>query len=361
MMALPDRAREIRERLIDAAALCAALGLRTAPRASARACMICCPAHAENTPSCSVRVAKDGTLACRCHACGWSADALGLIALVEGLSDFAEVLRRGAELANAPALAESHTAERGPKDEREPVSDEDYAAIWPLVFDAISPMRCHAMHVAAYLLARGIFADAEAAGVRGLPRDGRALVGKLLSTFDRTKLVQAGVLRAEQDALDWPAHALCVPWRDRFGRIVSVQRRRLDDVRPKYLTPRGRAPRAPFGVEHLGPALDFLGPDAEVIICEGALDTLARRRIARERGERAAVIGIYSASSPCVGLPLDLVSGRQVVLALDDDEAGDRACAALASALQGVARNFIRARPVGAKDWGDALAGSAAQ
>jgi DNA primase len=355
-----NRALEIRHRLTDAGALCTALGLQLAPRSSESRAVVCCPAHPDKTPSCSVRIAKDGTLSCRCHACGWSADALGLIALVEGLDDFAAVLARAADLACAPDLAEPEPWGRT-RVELEASSDEDYAAIWTFVLEEVSPAREHAPHVAEYLLSRGVSADAEAAGVRGRPRNGGRLVAALLKTFDRAKLELAGVLRPGCDSLDWAHHALCIPWRDRFGRIVSVQRRRVDDGNPKYLTPRGRAPRAPFGIEHLGPALAVMGPEAEIIVCEGALDTLARRRIARERGERAAVIGVYSASSPCVGLPLALMRGRQVVLALDNDEAGDAACARLAASLQGMARRLVRARPVGAKDWGDALAGSAAE
>jgi DNA primase len=151
---------------------------------------------------------------------------------------------------------------------------------------------------------------------------------------------------------------LVIPWRDRFGRISCVQRRRIDDGKPKYLSPRGRSPRAPFGVEHLAAALEYQGPDAEIIICEGALDCLARRRIAREQDERAAVIGVYSASAPAVGLPIELLRERQVVLALDNDEAGDRACRDIAIALDGVAARFIRARPTGFKDWNSALCGA---
>jgi hypothetical protein len=55
-----------------------------------------------------------------------------------------------------------------------------------------------------------------------------------------------------------------------------------------------------LGVDLLAAALAALGPDAEVVIVEGAIDYLARRRIARHRDERPAVIGVYSASSPCV-------------------------------------------------------------
>jgi DNA primase len=170
-----------------------------------------------------------------------------------------------------------------------------------------------------------------------LPRDGRDLCASLLSAFERADLEAAGVLRRGHDALDWPAWSLLIPWRDRFGRIACIQRRHLGDVKPKYRFPSGRSPVAPFGADILADALGYLGPDASIVVVEGALDCLARRRIARARGESVAVLGVASATTPTVGLPLDLLAGRRVVLALDRDEAGARGRDALGAALAGVA------------------------
>lgn len=363
----PDHAREIRVALDDARALCECLALEMAPRASARQALVLCPWHAERTPSCSVRVAKDGTIAVRCHACGASGDALSLIATVRGLDlrrEFREVLREAAEIA--------HTAPPEPREdprrstlEPEGVSDETYARIWDHVLERCTPARTVAPAVAAYLSWRGgghdLSADAEAIGLRGLPRDGRGLVASLLSTFERTDLERAGVLRPAHNAIDWPDWALLIPWRDRFGRIQCVQRRRIDDGQPKYRSPRGRSPRAPFALHLLPDSLRALGPDVEVILVEGALDCLARRAIARKRRESCAVLGVYSASSPEGGLALDLLQGRRVVLALDDDPAGDRACERLADVLSDVAAELVRERPpIGAKDWCATLMGGGA-
>jgi hypothetical protein len=181
-------------------------------------------------------------------------------------------------------------------------------------------------------------------------------VASLLRTFERADLENACVLRRGRDELSWADFSLLIPWRSRFDRIVCVQRRRLYQPNdgPRYLTPRGRAPRAPFASELLSDAL-AANPDVEVVIVEGAIDCLARRRIARARGESAAVLGVYSAAMPCQGLPMDLLLGRRVILALDADSAGERACNLLGSALQGVARELVRERPVGATDWAEAL------
>ena len=79
-----DHARELRLQLNDARALAAALGLQTAPRATARQALVLCPFHGEHTPSCSVRLAKDSTISVRCHGCGATGDALSLIAVTTG-------------------------------------------------------------------------------------------------------------------------------------------------------------------------------------------------------------------------------------------------------------------------------------
>ena len=98
-------ARDLRRRLADPGRVVTALGLgQGARRQSGDGLMIRCPApdHDDRTPSCSVRVGRDGTLAIRCHGCGWTGDVLGLIAVVDRLSvqhDFPRILARAADLA----------------------------------------------------------------------------------------------------------------------------------------------------------------------------------------------------------------------------------------------------------------------
>lgn len=358
---IPDVARALRSRLVDVRALCGALGLQTAHGATELRAMVCCPWHQENTPSCSVRVAGDGTVSVRCHACGASGDALTLVAQVRGLDprrDFRRVLEEASALVGSHVeLSEVRPMPR--QQEPESVGDETYHRVWTYVIDRCSPMQAAAPHVARYLRNRGVFDEAAAVGVRGLPSDARALIKGALGMFERRDLELAGVLRRGVECIDWRRYFLVIPWRDRWGRITFVQRRRLDhhnDGFPKYLSARGRSPRAPFGVELLAKTLEEHGPDVEVIFVEGAVDCLARRRIARDNGDSAAVLGVYSASSPAVGLPVEELRGRRVVLALDADEAGERGCRAMAQALAGVAGVFVREKPPEpAKDWAEAL------
>ena len=354
---MPDRAHELRARLTNVADLCVKLGLKVARGANARQAMAVCLWHADRTPSLSIRIAKDGTVAAKCHACGATADALGLIEKARDATDFRDVLTIAADLANAPSLAPTGHENDRQKTHEPTCSDLEYELVWNAVAEVSFPLSKAAPSVAQYLLGRGIFADAEAAGCFGLPRDGKALVASLLSTFERATLEAAGILRCGHDSLDWPEWSLCIPWRNRHGHVQCVQRRRLDSGEPKYRFPFGRAPRQPYGVEYLRDALDYAGPGAEVVITEGALDCLARRRIARQRDERCAVIGVVSASSPDIGLPVDVIKGRVVVLALDNDKHGEAACAKVYAALRGVATRFVRETPRGAKDWNAALSG----
>jgi DNA primase len=354
-------ARDLRNSapLDDPRALCDALGLGSEPRDRQRQAgglTVRCPVH--GGVSCSVTRGPDGTVRVRCFGCDFSGDAFDLVAAVRGYDvrrDFGAVVREAASLANCPIEVRPPRPEAAPR-----LSDGSYEAIASARLDLCSPLRSVAPDVARYLDARGVFADAEAIGVCGLPTDTRELVKTLLATFDRAELERAGVLRTGLDAIEWPRAPLLIPWRDRYGRITCIQRRRIDGGSPKYLSPPGRAPRAPFGMDLLAVALTQHGEDCEVAFVEGAIDTLARRRIARSCGENVAVLGVYSAASPCEGLPLDLLAGRSVLLALDDDAAGERACAKLAARLQGVARALVRERPTEAKDWADALVRGAA-
>ena len=100
-----DVVREIRNRLDNPASLVQSLGLtKGARRQAGGGLLIVCPApnHSDRSPSCSVRVGRDGTVQVRCHGCGWSGDALSLVAVVHRLDvrrRFRAVLERAAEIA----------------------------------------------------------------------------------------------------------------------------------------------------------------------------------------------------------------------------------------------------------------------
>jgi hypothetical protein len=205
---------------------------------------------------------------------------------------------------------------------------------------------------------RMVGADAIAVGLAALPV-GHALdqlVAELRQQHGPDALDRAGLGHAER--LSFPGHRLLVPWRDRDGRITTLQRRIVGarggrDV-PPYLFAKGRSvPAAPFGAELYDEAMAFLG-DVPVVVTEGPLDCLARRKLARLEGERIVVLGAPSCTTARSEWA-PYFDGRDVVIAFDADEAGDDGAQRFAETCCRGARSVEREHPRGAKDWGDVL------
>lgn len=353
-------ARELRYSLTDIPALLSALGMRW--RRDGAAYKALCPAHEERTPSCSVRIAGDGTIACRCHGCGWSGDALGLVAIVHRYDrrrDFREILRVSASIAGRWDLTDA-IGSRAPVSfvaSAAPVVTPNAPAVAPEAYSAIAAMLLElcplerAPHVADYLERRALLDVARDARLGGVPREQGAIVAELLAAFPRETLARAGVVRGGRDAIDWgQTHPLLIPWRDPTGDVAAIQRRLVNDGRPKYRWPTDIAPREPFGCELLGNG----DGDAEIIVTEGALDALARRKLARMRGDRVIVLAIPSATTIRPEWSR-YFNGRDVVIAFDADDAGTNAARRFAAEVCRDARTITRERPRVGKDVNDVL------
>jgi DNA primase len=298
-------ARQLRHDAADPLALCKRLGIDRPHVKQAGGALVCCPSHREKVPSCSVTRGPDGTVRCKCHACSWSGDAIDLVAAVRGLDtrkDFRTVLLELASVAgrwDVVAELDGHSRHTPhPATRPAAIPPPFVAAVSDARFDAIArwiiercPLR-RQPDVRAFVEARSIFADAEGCDCGALPPPAsqHLLTADLTAQFGDSDLEHAGVLR--RGTFVFAAHRLLIPWFDRHGRIMALQRRRLDGGDPRYVWSRGRSPKAPFGADLFDDALDYLGGDGEVIVCEGALDTFARRKIARQRGERAVVLGL---------------------------------------------------------------------
>jgi DNA primase len=209
--------------------------------------------------------------------------------------------------------------------------------------------------VVTYLEARNILADAEGVGILALPAPNAqpSIIRKLLHDgIPRDALAAAGIIREGYDAIDWPNHRVMIPWRHPSGRITALQRRTLLPREPKYVFPRGGwRPRMPFGADLFDASVD-----APLVLTEGALDTLARRKLARRWGERVQVLGVPAVSilfDPKTWAPF--VVGRDVIVAFDSDEAGARAAVKFAREMCTGARSVVRERLEGAKDFGEAV------
>jgi DNA primase len=378
-------ARDVRHALTDARQLCTALGLIAGHgtfKRQATGVLICCPAHEERDPSCSVHRGADGTLAVKCHACGFSGDALTLIAKARGLdlkTDFRRALRDGVEIAGLWALVdELDTGRRAPTlartvpialPEPEPAPpDDEYAELCADLLDAC-PLRAQP-DVRGYLEERGIFAEAEARGLGALPPSPAQdpILARLAATHGLEALERAGLQSRDHGSFWSASYRLLIPWRDPDGRIVALQRRVLGHpVRrePKYLFPKGRRlSEHPFGVEHAAAALDLHargGRVSEIVYVEGALDVLARHalNLRHDVAHGEIILGLPSVTR-WVPSWASYAHGRVAVVALDEDAAGRRRIQEIARDLyEAGALDVKRAAPRAGKDWGDQLEESA--
>lgn len=346
-------ATALKRELSDPEPVCDALGLADGALQQARGLLVRCPWHVDTRPSCSITSAGDGTLRVKCFACGAGGDVFSLIAKVRGLdvrAEFLSVLHVAADL--AAGLANS-TGTSKPRVSPPTLETEAFDG---LVQSLLRPSELTSSSRAGmYLARRGLLPAATADGWGALPEDPLALADLVRS------IVAGGAsdwrrsgLFTEAGDLKFRANVLLIPWRDENGLITTLQRRVIegDQPRHKYVFPDGRPPCAPYGAA----ALSTRAP-GEIVFVEGAVDVLAYRTLCARAGIRRTVLGLpgvagWRSSWAAYG------KGRIVHVALDADEAGDRAAERLAVDLHRAgALRVVRRRPNGANDWADRLAG----
>lgn len=384
-----DLAREVRLILDDAHELCDRLDLlggrhgHTWTR-TPRGVTILCPAHEERTPSCSVRVADDGTLACCCFACGWTADALGLIAIALHLditTEFVEVLREGCALAGIPwESRDAGSWTPRPRPARpapapDPTLDGDtFDRIATIILDAC-PIEGERA-VAEYLESRKLLRPAVSAGWAALPSDPReltALRDRIVAEVGHEAWLLSGLAVREGDragAWVYAAHQLVIPWRARgvAGIVETIQRRTLGappEGVGKYVFASGRRPSWPYGAELFD---EESGAEVPVYLVEGAVDSLALRALLRKMREPGVVLGlpgVASWSGETAARWAPMCRERHVVIALDAEAETGRAAKNVAAAAHRIrldlslepAAKIEKLQPIGGHhDWADAWA-----
>ena len=226
-------AAELRAQLTDPRHLCAALGLLDGYKPGRQAgggLLIRCPAHGDKNPSCSVRRGRDGTVAVSCFGCGFTGDALTLIAAAHGLdprADFPAILGEAARIAGVTL----ETAPRASTSRPAPSAAPEYPA---------------ASEVAALWAAAGpVEADHQAAAYLA----GRALDPGTVDLYDLARVLPADAAApswARCNGKTWPAsHRLILPVVDYLGAVRSLRAWRIDstsdDGAPKRTAPYGKA------------------------------------------------------------------------------------------------------------------------
>jgi DNA primase len=359
---------EIRARLANPHDVARRLGLLEGSRRQAHGLLVRCPAHADRTASCSLTTGPDGTLRVRCFACDLAGAIFDLLAAVEGLDrgrDFHELVKRAAELASLDpegctprvSLPRRVPAPR----EDPPLPEETFAAvIAPLLHIGRLDAGAVAADVCGYLARRGLLEAARADGWAALPvpefqpswsamlLDAAEPVAGYAPPFSAEDVRRSGLLA--RDGFAHPENRLCIPWRDPAGRVVNLQRRRLDAGEPRYAGARGRGFAWPYGIERIAHASD----ETPLAFCEGAIDVLALRAACAARGDSAVVLGVPGISGWRASWAA-LARGRAAIVAFDADDAGDRVVARLAAELADAGALCVeRWRPPGAKDWAEA-------
>ena len=249
--------------------------------------MVRCVAHGDKGPSMSLT--RNGDLRAVCFSCGFRGDVFALVAAARGMvlpRDFAAVAREAAELAALPLPALPIASEAPP-----PADDATFHAIaealfahvrlWPIPRDA-----------ARYLIDRRLAGQARRDGWEALPPAPRQddAVRALLRAFPEADLIASGLFTPQTDCgglrFVRPGARILIPWRGPDGRILSLQRRRLDAHEPRYVAPAGRPLTHPYGCATLR------ATDVPIAYVEGAADVLALRELARRRRFAVDVLGI---------------------------------------------------------------------
>lgn len=318
MISLSDAARDVRNALTDPHRVVQLLGLEKGAKRQHGYIVVCCPVHGDRTPSCSVSRGPDGTVRARCFSCDWSADAIGMIAQVYGLStrgeQFREVLAEGAKLAGLLDLAyqlERNEAvrERRPVPAPEPIPEPEYpdetelSELWASCIPVEDDRECSGA-----LVTRRI--DPVEVSLRdlarALPRDAQAPEWARYSGRPWGSIGHRMILRAF----------------DHMGRHRSVRAWRVvDGESPKRLPPAGRKSAGLVLANRM--ALGMLRRQVcplDVVIVEGEPDFLVACTAWRPG---VAVLGIGSGSWS-KDMARAIPRRTRIIVATHNDKAGDR-------------------------------------
>jgi DNA primase len=310
-----------------------------------------CPFHDDHNPDLSVQ--PDGYC---CFACGAKGDCFGFVRGVKnvGFREAMEFLaarcgvalpamrggrgRRGVRPQAAPQVV----VPRPVRDEEPPdIEPERRIAIYTAFAEAGCLQLDHAPHAPAfgYLKRRGISpSTAIDAGLAFVADYGLAANG--LRKRASVAELQGAKLFNSKGNFKLFKHCLVIPYRI-DGEVVTIQARNIDwrgkDDGPKELT------IGPVTIPYNADVL--LEPLEQVYICEGAIDALSLLELG------LAAVGIPGARNFRPEWAELFADVEEVILALDNDEAGHDGAAIIAGYFERVGREVKRLElPDGVKD-----------
>lgn len=316
----PDYAAEIRRTLTDPGRMCERLGLSQGAQRQASGWIVRCPAHDDRNPSCSVTRGPDGTIRARCFSCGWTGDALTLVAAVHGMdikNRFRDVMVEAASIAGLHAIVDELRNGKAYEPRPLPVAppaepDRDYPDLSQVesLWNASGPL--DEDEDSKWLLeGRGI--DPRAAARMGLGRAlGSGVGASTLPSWARYR------------GSEWPAlgFRIVVPVFDASGTMRSVRAWRVKaGDGPKRLPPAGH--RASGLVMANRVALDMLASDrgspCRVVVAEGEPDFFSWSL----KAPWMPVLGIVSGSWS-QDFADRIPYGSELIVRTHHDDAGER-------------------------------------
>lgn len=296
-----------------------------------------CPFHSEKTPS-FVVFPETGTWHCF-GACGTGGDIFTFVMRKENMT-FGEALRF---LAAKAGVALKPPSERTQAEDAQRKRLLEILSAATLYYHNLLLHAPEAGHARTYLASRHLEPETWQQFQLGYaPNEWRALSAYLLERgYTLEDLVAAGVVVVQEGRevhYDRFRNRLVIPIRDRRGQVVAFGARALDDSQPKYLnspqTLLFDKGRLLFGLDSAREAIRATG---RAVVVEGYMDVL----MARQHGIENVVATMGTALTEAHLTLLARLTSR-LVLALDADEAGDRAT------LRGLnlARETMRRRAV---------------
>ncbi len=299
-----------------------------------------CPFHNEKTPSFVVDPGR-GTWHCF-GACSTGGDVIEFIRRVEGL-EFRDALRLAADRAGVE-LRKPSAREREERDQHERLLRANEAAA---VFFRAALDTPEGTDAKTYATERGLDeATIERWQIGYAPDDWRALTEHLTARgFTVPDLVEAGlVIEGDRGPYDRFRHRLIYPTRDQQRRLIGFGARALRaEDNPKYLntpqTPLFDKSGSLYGIDQ---ASEAIRRGDRAIVVEGYMDVIAAHQFGFPE-----VIASMGTSLTEKQMALLKRYTRNIVLALDADEAGSEA------ALRGVqvAANAADHEQVATVDW----------
>lgn len=337
---------------------------RVAP--DGRGVRVPCPVHRGKDPNCAV-AEKDGRIVFVCHsACGGQGgDALDFVAAVYDLDargQFGAVLEHAASIAGValggstspptrstpPVAVAELEAER---QRRRELADQEHAercAVFGAMFDRLE------LHGAAvpYLAGRGLshprrgFAAATGFGARYVnPTEAPELVAELAEQFGADGLERVGLTQGGR--WRFGAHPLLLPMHDAQGRLGWFQGRAVASVAKddRWTSPKGgSAGRCLYNARAL-----VAGNGEPVWLCEGPTDVLAALvfsdEIRAELGHGFVPVG-KAGTGRLTPDAAAMLSGRDVFVTYDGDDAGARGAEVVAPVLHAAGVASVRRLPV---------------